>query len=151
MSQTIIRNRKAFHEFEVLDTFEAGIVLKGTEVKSVRQGHVHIADAFCVIDDRLNLDLHNAKINVYSHGNRHNHDPDRKRRLLMHRREITKLREKIREKGLTLIPLSMYFKKDYLKVSLGLCKGKKLYDKREDLKKKDAKKEENRVKKEFRA
>ncbi len=144
-TKTIIRNRKAWHEYEILEKFEAGISLAGTEVKSLREGRVKIADSFCQIDDHLQMDLLELEISPYTHGNIHNHKPKRVRKLLMHRREINRLLSKVKEKGLTLIPLSLYFKSDKVKVEVALCKGKKLHDKRAALKDKDAKREIDRA------
>jgi SsrA-binding protein len=137
--KTIVKNRKAWHDYEILEKFEAGISLAGTEVKSLRIGRVKLAEAFCQIDDRLQMELHEMEISPYTHGNIHNHRPTRVRRLLMHKREINRLLSKVKEKGLTLIPLSLYFKGDNVKVEVALCKGKKLHDKRAALKDKDAK------------
>ncbi len=143
--KTIIKNRKARFEYEILEKFEAGISLAGTEVKSLRVGRVKLADAYCQIDDRLQMDLHEMEISPYAHGNIHNHKPKRVRKLLMHKREINRLFSKVKEKGLTLIPLSLYFKSDKVKVEVALCKGKKLHDKRAALKDKDAKLEIDRA------
>lgn len=143
--KVVMNNRKARHDYEVLDTVEAGVALKGTEVKSVRLGNVNLGDSFCSITDKLEANLLNFHISPYSHGNRFNHEPGRIKKLLMHKTELRRLRSRINEKGLTLIPLSLYFKGDYLKVSLGVCKGKKLHDKRESLKKKDQQKEIDRL------
>lgn len=144
-TKTIVKNRKAWHEYDVLERFEAGIALVGTEVKSVREGKVKITEAFCQIDDRLQIDLMEMEVSPYAFGNIHNHQPRRKRKLLMHRREITRLLSKVKEKGLTLIPLSLYFKNGNVKVEVALCKGKKLHDKRASLKDKDAKREIDRA------
>ena len=143
--KTIIKNRKARFEYEILEKFEAGISLAGTEVKSLRVGRVKLADAYCQIDDRLQMDLHEMEISPCAHGNIHNHKPKRVRKLLMHKREINRLFSKVKEKGLTLIPLSLYFKSDKVKVEVALCKGKKLHDKRAALKDKDAKLEIDRA------
>ena len=128
--KTVANNRKAFHEYFVLERFEAGIALAGTEVKSIREGRVNLKDSYCTID-RGELFVRNMHISPYEKGNIFNRDPLRVRKLLMHRREILKLSAAVAQKGLTLIPLSLYFKDSKLKVELGLCKGKKLYDKRE--------------------
>ena len=145
--KSVLKNRKAYHDYIVQDNIEAGIVLKGTEVKSVRLGNVNLNDSFCLINDKLEAELVNFYIAPYTHGNRFNHDPLRKKKLLLHRKQIWKLRSSINEKGLTLVPLSLYFKADYLKISLGVCKGKKLHDKREALKKRDQQKEMQSIKK----
>lgn len=140
----IVKNRKAWHEYEVLEKYEAGIALVGTEVKSIRAGKIKITEAFCQINNHMELELHQMHISHYEFGNRHNHPPDRIRKLLMHKKEIKRIFQKVKEKGLTLVPLSMYFKKGYIKVEIGLCKGKKLHDKRQDMKARDAKREVDR-------
>lgn len=132
----ICNNKKAYHDYFVEEKFEAGIVLTGTEVKSLRQGKGNLNDAFAQVRAEEAF-LNNLHILPYAFGNRENHDPDRLRKLLLHKKEIVKLHSKIREQGYTLIPLRLYFKNGLVKVELGLAKGKKLYDKREDLKKKD--------------
>ena len=144
-SKTIVRNRKAWHDFEIMDKFEAGIALVGTEVKSIREGNIKITEAYCLIDDKMQLGLHELEISPYKFGNINNHDVRRVRKLLMHRREIIRLNAKIKEKGLTLIPLSMYYKKGIVKVEVAVCRGKKLHDKRASLKAKDAKLEMDRA------
>lgn len=143
--KTIVKNRKAWHEYEILEKFEAGIALAGTEVKSIRLGKVKITDAYCNIDDKLQMDLRDMEVSAYSFGNIFNHPAKRSRKLLMHKREIVRLLSKVKEKGLTLIPLSLYFKNDKVKVEIALCKGKKLHDKRASLKDKDAKLEIDRA------
>ncbi len=140
----IVRNRKAWHEYEIMERFEAGIALVGTEVKSVREGQVKLVDAFCQIDN-YQLTLHQMEISPYKFGNIHNHETNRIRPLLMHRREIVKLFAKVREKGLTLIPLSLYYKAGRVKVEIALCRGKKLHDKRMSLKAKDDKRDMKRA------
>lgn len=135
--KVVARNKKAFHEYHILETFEAGIVLKGTEVKSVRAGSVNLSDAFARVNKGA-LEVLGLEIAQYSHGNIMNHEPKRKRTLLMHRREIARLKARTEQESLTLIPLSLYFKKGYLKLQLGLAKGKKLHDKRESERKRDA-------------
>ena len=130
-TKTIAENRKARHDYFVLETYEAGIALVGTEVKSIRQGTVNLKDSWCSIDDG-ELFIRGMHISPYEKGNLFNRDPLRVRRLLMHKREILKLFSTLKQQGLTLIPLSLYFKDSRVKVQLGLCKGKKLYDKRED-------------------
>ncbi|MCK4907538.1 MAG: SsrA-binding protein SmpB [Spirochaetes bacterium] len=139
----IIKNKKAFHEFFVLERYEAGIVLKGTEVKSLRIGKINFLDAYASIVNK-EVWLKQMHISPYSHGNRDNHDPARKRKLLFHSKEILKIDQKMKEKGLTLIPLSLYFLRGKVKVEIGLCKGKKLHDKRKTLQEKDAKREMDR-------
>ena len=140
----ITSNRKAFHEYFVLERFEAGIELAGTEVKSIRAGNVNLKDAFCTIKDG-ELFVRGMHISPYEHGNIFNKDPVRPRRLLMHKREIVKLNARIMQDGVALIPLSLYFKDSRVKVELGLCKGKKTYDKREAVAKRDAKREMERA------
>ncbi|MCD7810553.1 MAG: SsrA-binding protein SmpB [Ruminococcus sp.] len=142
-TKTIAENRKARHEYFVLDTFEAGIELVGTEVKSIRLGNVNLKDSWCSIDNG-ELFIKGMHISPYEKGNIFNRDPIRVRKLLMHRKEINKLYGTIKQDGLTLIPLSIYFKDSKVKVQLGLCKGKKLYDKRADAARKDAKREIDR-------
>ena len=123
-------NRKAFHDYFVLDRYEAGIELFGTEVKSIRAGQVNLKDSFCTVKDG-ELFVRGMHISPYEKGNIFNRDPDRPRRLLMHKKEIMKLNAKVMQEGVALVPLSVYFKDSRVKVELGLCKGKKLYDKRE--------------------
>ena len=133
----VARNRKARYEYHIVDTMEAGIVLVGTEVKSVRQGKVNLRDSYAALEGG-EIFLHNLHISPYEKGNIFNHDPMRKRKLLLHGREIRKLRGKVLEKGLTLVPLSIYFIDNRLaKIELALVRGKKLYDRREDIKKRD--------------
>ena len=136
----ICSNKKAFHEYHIEERFEAGMVLTGTEVKSLRMGKANLSDAFALVRGGEAF-LHNLHISPYDFGNRQNHDPERVRKLLLHKNEILRLFGKVREQGYTLIPLRLYFKEGKVKVELGLAKGKKLYDKREDLKKKDMKRD----------
>lgn len=126
----ISSNRKAFHEYFVLDRFEAGIELFGTEVKSIRAGTVNLKDAFCIVKDG-ELFVRGMHISPYEKGNIFNRDPLRPKRLLMHRREIARLNARVMQEGVALIPLSLYWKDGRVKVELGLCKGKKLHDKRD--------------------
>ena len=132
----IARNRKAFHDYEILDKWEAGIALAGTEVKSLRNGEVQMADSYARIDDgEVHLvGLHISPYDKTAHGN---HEPTRNRKLLLHRREIRRLTVKVQERGLTLLPLRIYFKRGLAKVELGLARGKRQYDKRQDIKKRD--------------
>jgi len=132
----ICNNKKAYHDYIIEQKFEAGMVLTGTEVKSLRQGKANLNDAFAQVKAEEAF-LNNLHISPYEYGNRENHDPDRMRKLLLHKKEIVKLFSNIREQGYTVIPLRLYFKNGLVKVELGLAKGKKLFDKREDLKKKD--------------
>lgn len=141
MTTTIAKNRRARFEYEILQKFEAGIVLKGTEVKSLRAGRVNMGDSHCRINSQLEAYLVNLHISPYEFGNRVNHDPLRDRKLLLHRHEIRRLYGQIREKGLTLVPLKLYLNKGKIKVELGLVRGKKLYDKRESIKEKHAKRD----------
>ncbi len=133
----VAQNRKAFHDYFVLERFEAGIELCGTEVKSIRMGALNLKDSYCTIKDG-ELFVRSMHISPYEKGNIFNRDPMRSRRLLMHRKEINKLAARVKQEGLTLIPLSVYFKDSRVKVELGLCKGKKLYDKRESAAVRDA-------------
>lgn len=139
-TKIIAENRKARHDYFVLETYEAGIELVGTEVKSIRQGSVNLKDSWCSID-KGELWVKGIHISPYEKGNIFNRDPMRVRKLLMHRREINKLFGIVKQDGLSLIPLSLYFKDSKVKMQLGLCKGKKLYDKRDAAAKKDARRE----------
>ncbi len=134
--KVISDNRKARHDYHILDTLEAGISLQGTEVKSLRLGKVNVRESFARVKDG-EVFLHGMHISPYEHGNRFNHDPLRVRKLLLHKREIQRLIGKTKEEGLTLVPLRLYFKRGKAKVELAVAKGKKLYDKREALAKKD--------------
>ncbi len=138
-------NRKARRDFHVLDTFEAGIELRGTEVKSVRQGNLNLTEGYARLEKGGDVVLYGVHINPYDHGNVHNHDPVRPRRLLLHRREIKRLFGQMTLKGYTLVPLRAYFTRGRLKVELGLCKGKQTVDKREDIKRKTADREAARA------
>ena len=126
----IAKNKKAWHEYFIEETYEAGIELFGTEVKSIRAGTVNLKDAFCTID-KGELFVYQMHISPYEHGNIFNRDPLRPKKLLMHKKEILKLFGLVAQKGYTLIPLQLYFKGSHVKVQIGLCRGKKLYDKRE--------------------
>src|SRR3954471_13131081 len=141
LAQTnVAENRKAFHDYHLLESFEAGIVLLGTEVKAIREGRVNLRDSYARIDDG-ELYLHNVNISSYSHRGYADHEPLRQRKLLMHREEIRKLIGKTTEKGMTLVPLRMYFSKGRVKVAIGLAKGKKDYDKRETIKRRETERE----------
>jgi len=142
--KSIAKNKKAFHDYFVEERYEAGIELAGTEVKSIRMGNVNLKDAFCTIKDGQ-MSVNGMHVSPYEKGNIFNREPRRPRRLLMHRREIAKLFAKIKQDGYTLIPLSLYFKGPRVKVEIGLCKGKKLYDKREAAAQRDAKREMDRA------
>jgi len=147
--KVVATNRKARHEYEILETVEAGIALTGTEIKSVREGSVSLKEGFAVIKEgeAWLMDVHIAP---YSHGHRHNPDPRRPRKLLLHRREIDRLQSKVLEKGWTLIPLKMYLKNNRAKLELALVRGKKQYDKRHDIAKRDADRDLQRVMKNYR-
>lgn len=136
----ICNNKKAYHDYFIEEKFEAGLVLQGTEVKSLRAGNANLNDSFMLVRDGEAF-LHNLNISQYEFGNRQNHQTDRNRKLLLHHREIEKLYSRMREKGLSVIPLRLYFKNGLVKVEIGLAKGKKLYDKREDMKTKDSNRE----------
>jgi len=136
-------NRKARHEYHIFNTYEAGIVLQGTEVKSIRQGKANLVDSYAAIKEG-EVWLFNAHISNYEQGNINNHEPNRTRKLLLKHNEIRKLIGKTKEKGLTLIPLRLYIKNGKVKVELALAQGKKAYDKREDIAKKDFQREQER-------
>ena len=143
----IASNRKAFHEYFVLERYEAGIELFGTEVKSIRGGQVNLKDSFCTVRNG-ELFVRGMHVSPYEKGNIFNRDPMRVRRLLMHKREIRKLGDRVSQEGVALIPLRLYFKDSRVKVELGLCKGKKLYDKRESDAKREAERDMDRARKE---
>ena len=146
--KTVANNRKAFHDYFILDRFEAGVELFGTEVKSIRMGNVNLKDSFCAIKNG-EIFAHGMHISPYEKGNIFNRDPMRPKCLLMHKREIMRLYGKIKQEGLTLIPLSVYFNSDgRVKIELGLAKGKKLYDKRESIARRDSDRDIERIKKE---
>lgn len=145
--KTIARNKKAFHDYSVLESFETGIELFGTEVKSLRQGKVNLKDSWCSIV-KGEIFANNIHISNYEQGNIFNQDPLRVRKLLMHKKEIMKLFGEVKQSGFSLIPISMYFKGSKVKVQIGLCKGKKLYDKRADMQARDAKRDIQRAIKE---
>lgn len=136
-------NKKAYFDYEIIETYEAGIVLLGTEVKSAKEGKINLRDSFVKIINGEAF-LLNCHISPYSHGNITNHDPTRTRKLLLHRKELNKLIGKSKEKGLTLIPLKIYEKGNKIKVEISLAKGKKKFDKRESIKEKDISREINR-------
>jgi SsrA-binding protein len=142
--QMISVNRQAYHDYTVERTIEAGISLVGTEIKSIREGHVQLRGAYAMAR-KGEIWLENAHIAAYEHGNRFNHDPMRNRKLLLHKKEINQLLNKIDTKGLTLIPLKLYLKGGKAKIELGLCRGKKLYDKREAMAERDVKREIERI------
>ena len=136
----IVQNRKARRDYEILDTYEAGLSLTGTEVKSLRQGKANLKDSYARVENGEAY-LHKVHISEYTQGNQFNHDPERKRKLLLHRHEISRLRVRTEERGLTLIPLKLYFKKGKAKVELGLARGKRAYDKRQTIARRDAQRE----------
>ncbi|ANX13537.1 MULTISPECIES: SsrA-binding protein SmpB [Bacillales] len=142
--KVVAQNKKARHDYHVEETFEAGIVLQGTEIKSIRAGRANLKDSFARVQNG-ELFLHNMHISTYEQGNRYNHDPLRTRKLLLHRKEINKLLGATKEQGYSIVPLKMYLKNGFAKLLIGLAKGKKHYDKRDDLKKKDAKREIERA------
>ena len=138
--KVIATNRKAFHNFSILETYEAGLVLRGTEVKSLREALVNFKDCYAAIDNGEAW-LIGCHITPYHHGSDANHDPERKCKLLLHRREIGRLLGKVAERGLTLVPLRLYFKEGRAKIELGLARGKKLYDKRAAIRERDERRE----------
>ncbi|MCA1011160.1 SsrA-binding protein SmpB [Halobacillus halophilus] len=142
--KTIAQNKKARHDFSIEETFEAGIVLQGTEIKSIRNGRVNLKDSFARINNG-EVFLHNLHISPYEQGNIYNHDPTRMRKLLLHRKQINQLIGQTQQKGYSLVPLKMYIKNGVAKVLIGLGRGKKKYDKREDLKRKQQKREIDRA------
>ena len=144
-SKTLAKNRKARFEYEIQKTMEVGIALQGTEVKSIRAGQINLAESYCRVDDNLQIYLMNAHISQYDFGNRHNHDPLRPKCLLLHRSEIRRLYGQVKEQGLTLIPLKIYLKGGIIKMELALGRGKKLYDKRQTMKKHDAQRDLERI------
>lgn len=141
--KTITVNRKARHEYHILETYEAGLSLVGTEVKSMRANKANLTDAYAQLKDG-EVWLVNAHVNVYDHGNINNHDPLRRRKLLLHKSEIRKMKKATDEKGLTLVPLQMYFKDGKAKVEIAVAKGKKIHDKRQDIANKDMQREMQR-------
>ena len=142
--KVVAKNSKAYHDYFIEDKYEAGIELAGTEVKSIRAGTVNLKDSFCTVKNG-ELFAYGIHISPYEHGSIYNRDPDRPKRLLMHKREIRKLHDLQKQDGYALIPLSVYFKDSRVKVELGLCKGKKTYDKRDAIAKRDAKREMDRA------
>ena len=145
--KVLARNRKAYHEYHIEEKYEAGAVLKGTEVKSIRNSRINLKEGYVKIENG-EIFLHSTHISPYEQGNRNNHDPLRPKKLLMHRREINRLIGKTKEKGYALVPLQVYLKRGLVKFEVGLAKGKKLYDKREAIAEKSAKREMERAFKE---
>ena len=142
-TKLIANNKKAHHDYFIEDTYEAGIALAGTEVKSLRMGKCSIKESYVRIENG-EVDIHGMNISPYEKGNIFNKDPLRVRKLLLHRQEIRRLDSKLKEKGLTLVPLQVYFKNSLVKIEIGLARGKKLYDKRQDIAKKDMRREAER-------
>ena len=142
--KTIATNRKAYRDYAIQDRFEAGLVLTGTEIKSIREGRVNLQDSFARLEDG-ELWLLNMHIAQYQAGSRYNHEPKRPRKLLLHRKEIDSLASKVLERGLTLVPLRLYIKRGIAKVELGVARGRKLYDKRQVIMKREAKREIERA------
>jgi SsrA-binding protein len=140
----IAKNKRARHDYHVVDSVEAGVVLKGTEVKSVRQGKVQLVDGFAKVDGG-ELFLFGVHISPYEQGNRFNVDPRRTRKLLLHRSEIRRLDRQVREKGMALVPLTVYLKRGRVKFEIGVCRGKKMYDKRQTIAKRDAERDMERA------
>lgn len=143
-TELIARNKRARHDYEILDTWEAGLVLTGTEVKALRDGRANLTDAFGVINEG-EVFLLNLHIGAYGQGNMFNHEPTRTRKLLLHKREIRRLIGSVERQGLTLVPLDLYFRRGRVKTKIALVRGKQQHDKREDLKKRDAEREIARV------
>ena len=141
--KVITTNRKAFHDYTIFDKYVAGIVLTGTEIKSIRRNAINLKDSFCRIEDN-EIFLYNCHISPYEQGNRFNHKADRVRKLLLTKKEILKMHSKIKKDGYTIVPLEVFIQKGFAKVEIGLAKGKKLYDKRETLAKKDQQREIDR-------
>jgi len=144
----IASNRKARHEYHIDEKLEAGLVLTGTEVKSLREGRVNLQDAYCTVAEG-EMVMVNCHISPYSHGNLSNHDPLRPRKLLMRRREIDRWRKAAEQKGYTIVPLKLYFRRGYAKVEIGLARGKKLYDKRADLSERETKRRLDRAMRQY--
>lgn len=142
--KVVVVNRRARHDYHILDTHEAGIELRGTEVKSLRQSNMTLKDSYAEIRNG-EMFLVGAHISPYEHGNIYNHPPERRRKLLLHKREILRLGARVAEKGLTLVPLKVYFSKGKVKVEIGLCKGKNVVDKRQTLREREAKREIERA------
>ncbi len=144
--KVITTNRKAFHDFNIFDKYEAGIVLTGTEIKSIRKGAINLKDSFCKIEDN-EIFLYNCHISPYEQGNRFNHQAERTRKLLLTKKEILKMHSKVKQDGYTIVPLEVYIQRGFAKVEIGLAKGKKLYDKRDAIAKKNQKREMDRASK----
>ena len=143
--RVLAQNRRARFEYEILKTYEVGIELKGTEVKSIREGKINLSESYCRVTELMEGWLMQCHISQYDFGNRHNHDPVRPRRLLLHKGELRRLFGQIREAGLTIIPLKVYLKKGLIKLEIALVKGKKIHDKRETLKRREVNREMERA------
>jgi SsrA-binding protein len=143
-TKVVATNRKARHEYFILDTYEAGIALKGTEIKSIRAGNISLSEAYVTVEDGSEAWLVSAHIAPYDQASHYNHDPNRPRKLLLHRSEIHRLWDEVRKKGVTIIPLRVYLRDGLAKVEIGVAKGKKLYDKRAAIAKRDAEREMER-------
>ena len=144
--KVVTTNRKAFHDYTIFEKFVAGIVLTGTEIKSIRKNAINLKDSFCKIEDN-EIFLYNCHISPYEQGNRYNHKAERTRKLLLTKKEILKMHSKIKKDGYTIVPLEVFITKGFAKVEIGLAKGKKLHDKRDDKEKKDQKREMDRASK----
>ena len=144
--KVVTTNRKAFHDYTIFEKFVAGIVLTGTEIKSIRKNAINLKDSFCKIEDN-EIFLYNCHISPYEQGNRYNHKAERTRKLLLNRKEILKIEMKIKKEGYTIVPLELFLTRGYAKLEIGLAKGKKLHDKREDIARKDQKREMDRASK----
>lgn len=142
--KVISNNRKARFNFELFDRVEAGIVLTGTEVKSLREGRISFGDSYCTVEPSGEMFLVDAHISPYAYGNEHNHEPLRRRKLLLHKDQIRRMHQKVRERGLTIVPTRMYFVRGRVKLEIALAKGKKQYDKREAIKQRDTDRESQR-------
>lgn len=144
--KVITTNRKAFHDYTIFDKYVAGIVLTGTEIKSIRKNAINLKDSFCKIEDN-EIFLYNCHISPYEQGNRFNHDAERTRKLLLNKKEILKMHSKVKKDGYSIIPLEVFLTHGFAKIEIGLAKGKKLHDKRDDIAKKDQKREIDRASK----
>ena len=144
--KVITTNRKAFHDYTIFEKFVAGIVLTGTEIKSIRKNAINLKDSFCKIEDN-EIFLYNCHISPYEQGNRFNHDAERTRKLLLNKKEILKMHSKVKKDGYSIIPLEVFLTHGFAKIEIGLAKGKKLHDKRDDIAKKDQKREIDRASK----
>lgn len=144
--KVITTNRKAFHDYTIIQKFVAGIVLTGTEIKSIRKNAINLKDSFCKIEDN-EIFLYKCHISPYEQGNRFNHDAERVRKLLMTKKEILKIHTKVKQDSITIVPLEIFIERGFAKVEIGLAKGKKLHDKRDDIAKKDLKREMDRASK----